>query len=427
MAAHRYWRIFCQTNNGGGAFGIAECTMATSLGGSNVATGGTASASSQFATPTYTADKAFDTNNATFWNSATASSGEWLQYDLGAGNDKDVIQFTITARPDSFSTSQTPVTGLFQYSDNGTTWTTSFSFTGVTSPTTSQVQTFAAEPAATHWNPANKTAAFALDSTFLIATSSAIATAAATRSMTGLTYFEITATTLTGTLSIGFVNRSYNMASGTILGTDNNGLGFKSSGAVVLNNATLSTIQTYAQGDVVCVAVDIANRLVWFRTNGGNWNNSGAANPATGVGGIDYSSMSLGALLPAIGCSVTGAVLTGKFTSGFAQTAPSGFITVDTCAATARASWLGIGRNNRAFSPAGAIKSVSGQVQESGTPTVGKKVYLYDHSTGELLGTTTSDGSGNFSIPALGRAKTFGVALDDPTYNALVYDGVVPV
>lgn len=309
--------------------------------------------------------------------------------------------------------------------------------------------------AATTFDPSNKTAAFTLSGGNLVATSSAIATAAATRVMTGPTYFEVTATTLTGTLSIGFVNRSYNMASGTILGTDNNGLGFKSTGAVVLNNVTLSTIQTYAQGDVVCVAVDIANRMVWFRTNGGNWNNSGTANPATGVGGIDYSTMNLGALFPAISCSITGAVLTGKFTSGFAQTAPSGFITADTCAATARnsavpggasystvgggtnhavvttiaarASWLGLGRNYRTFTPAAVIKSVSGQVQESGTPTAGKKVYLYDHNTGELLGTAISDGSGNFSIPALGRTLTFGVALDDPTYNALVYDSVVPV
>lgn len=309
--------------------------------------------------------------------------------------------------------------------------------------------------AATTFDSGNKTAAFALSGGNLVATSSAVATAAATRSMTGPTYFEVTATTLTGTLSIGFVNRNYNMASGTILGTDNNGLGFKSTGAVVLNNVTLSTIQTYAQGDVVCVAVDVANRLVWFRTNGGNWNNSGTANPATGVGGIDYSTMNLSALLPAVGCSITGAVLTGKFTSGFAQTAPSGFITADTCAATARnsttpvgatystigggtnhavtttiaarASWLGMGRNCKTFTPAGAIKSVAGQVQESGTPVAGKKVFLYDHASGELLGSTLSDGSGNFTIPALGRTLTFGVALDDPTYNALIYDAVVPV
>jgi len=309
--------------------------------------------------------------------------------------------------------------------------------------------------AATTFDANNKTAAFTLSGGNLVATSSAIATAAATRALTGPTYFEVTATTLTGTLSIGFVNRAYNMASGTILGTDNNGLGFKSSGAVVLNNVTLSTIQTYVQGDVVCVAVDIANRLVWFRTNGGNWNNSGTANPATGVGGIDYSTMNLGALLPAVGCSITGAVLTGKFTSGFAQTAPSGFITADTCAATAknsavpggasyttigggtnhavttsiaaRASWLGLGRASRGFTPAAVPKYISGLVQESSTPVSGKNVYLYDHNTGELLGTAVSDGSGLFSIPSLGRTTTFVVALDSPTYNAVIFDNVTPV
>jgi hypothetical protein len=314
---------------------------------------------------------------------------------------------------------------------------------------------------ATTWDPNAKSAGVTLSGGNLVASvGSGSSNVAATRSITGPTYFEVSlGANLSGTASIGICNRGINFAAGTLLGADANGCGYRQSGAVVINGATVATIATYLATNSIGVAVDIQNRLIWFRVGAGNWNNDviGNQNPVGSVGGISLSTMTLGSALPACGAtfSITADVFTAIFTSGFAQTAPTGYITIDTCAATAtnsatpkgatystvgpttnnavtttiaaRASWLGLGRNYQTFTPAGAIKSVSGQVQESGTPTAGKTVYLYDHNTGELLGTATSDGSGNFSIPALGRAKTFGVALDDPTYNALVYDAVVPV
>lgn len=308
--------------------------------------------------------------------------------------------------------------------------------------------------AATTFDPNNKSSAFALSGSNLIATSSGAANVRATRSLTGLSYFEITVTTLTGSIGIGLCNYTFGVTGTTLLGTDNNGLRLSNGGNVVLNGAVLSTIQTFVQGDVVCVAVDIKNRLIWFRTNGGNWNNNASNDPATGVGGIDYSSMNLGPLFPEVSCSLTGAVLTAKFTSGFAQAVPSGFASVDTCSAVAvssdapigasygqiggaagspsatgpeaRASWLGVGRSYRLWTPAGAAVVVSGVVKEAGVAVSGKTVRLYDHNTGDYLGCATSDGSGLFSINALGRTTTFVVATD-AGYNALIFDSVVPV
>ncbi len=190
---------------------------------------------------------------------------------------------------------------------------------------------------ATTWDSNRKTSTIALSGGNLVATSSGLGVVAATRSMTGNTYFEVTATTLTGTLAIGFLNPSYNTASASILGTDNNGLAYKSSGAVVLNNVTLTTLATYAAGNVIGVAVDLANRLVWFRVGAGNWNNNAGFSPVTGVGGIDFSTIASTPLLPAAGASATGAVLTAAFTT-FANTAPTGFVSIDggTVAATDR-------------------------------------------------------------------------------------------
>jgi hypothetical protein len=44
-------------------------------------------------------------------------------------------------------------------------------------------------------------------------------------------------------------------------------------------------------GHTVCMALNLATQKIWFRVDGGNWNGSGTNNPATGVGGIDISSI----------------------------------------------------------------------------------------------------------------------------------------
>lgn len=314
---------------------------------------------------------------------------------------------------------------------------------------------------ATTWDANNKSAGFALSGGNLVATSSALATVAATRALTGPTYFEITVTTLTGTISIGLVNRSYNMASGTILGTDLNGIGYKSSGVVVINNATVATLAAYAQGNVIGVAVDVQNRLIWFRVGAGNWNNDVIANqnPVGSVGGISYAGMTLGTLLPAGGCSATGAVLTANFTGAFANAAPTGYITADTCAATAvngdvpkaagystvgggtyhgvatsiaaRAGSLGMGRsvapNGGAFTPAGPVATIAGVTEENGALVNGKTVMLFDAASGLLLGSAVSAGAGAFSIPALGRGNVLAVAFDPTTYQAIAFDRLTPL
>lgn len=68
-------------------------------------------------------------------------------------------------------------------------------------------------------------------------------------------------------------------------------------------NGTNTIVSTSAMiggdGTVTCVAVDIGAKLIWFRTNNANWNNSVTANPATGVGGLSFSSLT-GNIYPAI-------------------------------------------------------------------------------------------------------------------------------
>ncbi len=65
------------------------------------------------------------------------------------------------------------------------------------------------------------------------------------------------------------------------------------------------------------------------------------------------------------------------------------------------------------------------QIREMGVPVSGRTVYLYNRSTGALLGSAVSDVNGNVVISAGAVSPVFMVALDSP-YNAIVIDNIVP-
>jgi hypothetical protein len=138
MAAHRYWRIQIRAAGGGSFSGIGELQMHTSIGGTNVATGGTAFACSNRGPNT--AAKAFDglttdTGDGNAWSPSAfvGSDGRdsypWLAYDFGAGNEKDIQEIVIFAPgKDGLWAVELPTAWDFQYSDNGVNWTTQRSY-----------------------------------------------------------------------------------------------------------------------------------------------------------------------------------------------------------------------------------------------------------------------------------------------------------
>lgn len=141
---------------------------------------------------------------------------------------------------------------------------------------------------------------------------------------TGKFFASFTVTT-SGGASVGaaIVNAFINSA----LGIDTNSLAYRPGGTIVGNNSVIATIASYTSGDVVDMALDLTDQEVWFRVNGGNWNNSGTANPATNTGGISTSSvfLTVGAF-PAIGLSATGAAVTINLGgTSYTFAAPSGF------------------------------------------------------------------------------------------------------
>lgn len=88
---------------------------------------------------------------------------------------------------------------------------------------------------------------------------------------------------------------------------------------------TTMTLGTIPPAAVVGVAVDLGAQLIWFRVApAGNWNGSGTANPATGVGGASIGTIS-GPLFPLMSGASGDAVTANFGASTFSGTVPSGF------------------------------------------------------------------------------------------------------
>lgn len=136
MAAHRYWRLYISRTGGSANTSVGELVLATTPGGAQAATGGTASASSTFGANV--AALAFDgtTSTANFWLSVSggmpAGSGqEFLQYDMGVGGGIDVAEVRLyynglTSGPNTY-----PSNFALLYSDDGVKWTLQRAWSGL--------------------------------------------------------------------------------------------------------------------------------------------------------------------------------------------------------------------------------------------------------------------------------------------------------
>ena len=120
MTAHRYWRLFIFENAGQSYTDIAEISMASSTGGANLCTGGTAASSSSY-NSSFLPGNAFDGNPSTSWATSDGSaSNSWISYDFGSA--VDIAEVKITARNDANDTSW-PTYMALQSSDDNSNWT----------------------------------------------------------------------------------------------------------------------------------------------------------------------------------------------------------------------------------------------------------------------------------------------------------------
>jgi len=76
------------------------------------------------------------------------------------------------------------------------------------------------------------------------------------------------------------------------LGEGNDSIGFWDDGKVYFGGPPVTLDLSFQQnGNVVDVAVDKTNNLIWARVDGGDWNGDNTQNPEIGTGGLDISSI----------------------------------------------------------------------------------------------------------------------------------------
>lgn len=125
MAAHAYWRINV-TAAPTGYVGIAEWKLFDSTSTQIPTTGGTASASTAY--PGQPASNAFDGNASTFWLT-NGSAPHFLAYQFASAVDVASISIQ-NAAAGSGNDQHTAQDFTLDYSDNGSTWTTLYTYKG---------------------------------------------------------------------------------------------------------------------------------------------------------------------------------------------------------------------------------------------------------------------------------------------------------
>lgn len=132
FSGYRHWRIDSKGTINTYYFSAAELQFRQTVGVNELHAGGVASASSVYGnSPAYAADLAFDGNASTaFVSQGGDASVGWLRYSFAA--PREVKQVLIRCGPSVPYAEQTPVAFDLRYSDDGTTWVTVKSFTGIT-------------------------------------------------------------------------------------------------------------------------------------------------------------------------------------------------------------------------------------------------------------------------------------------------------
>lgn len=180
------------------------------------------------------------------------------------------------------------------------------------------------------WNTADKSANMTLSAGNLVAT--ATGSSAWVRTVDSQTagkfYWEVAATAFTNVnTAIGIATKTANllngMSGGAVVGTcsaNRSGLIYADGSFTGLSAGTIA-------GNVVCVACDLTAKLIWFRnTAAGQWNGSGTANPATGVGGVSIPNIGGVASCPAFWATATTEAATANFgDTTFSGAVPAGY------------------------------------------------------------------------------------------------------
>lgn len=148
----------------------------------------------------------------------------------------------------------------------------------------------------TTWNPSDKSASITLSNGNLTATTSAGAGGGRGTNGKSAGKWAFTINPTGTSIYLGIANTSEavsNLGGGSL-----NSIVRNDAGSVRFNGSTLGGA-TISASAVNIFAFDLDAKNVWiFDPGAGQWNSSGTANPATGVGGYSFSSINAGPYYP---------------------------------------------------------------------------------------------------------------------------------
>ena len=185
---------------------------------------------------------------------------------------------------------------------------------------------------ATTLNPSVKQTGIALTNGNLTATASGAVSGgclSTTSKSSGKFYIEATYVEgPSGTFyGFGIADTSYTVS--TAPGTDVHCVIFQNAGVVRYDGSNKAEISEPNANDVVAMAVDFGAQLIWFKnlTQATGWNEaSGSSNPASGTGGVSFSSISAGAVFAMVGyLSDPGEITVNFGDTSFTGSVPAGF------------------------------------------------------------------------------------------------------
>lgn len=329
MAAHRYWRVSGLNNPHGQQNIISRLDLIDTVGNSTLTGFGTAFASSEYSV-SYPANNAFNGTPFTTdpWDSDATEAVSYLGYDFGISNAFDIILVVITAW--QHSPDYTTLSFSLDYSDDNVSWISAQSFTtGPWRSALSQAFVVGSPLLPIAWDRYSQVySSFTMNSSGLTVTHNR-----ATGSwLVGRTYYGYSSgkyyleTTIDALMSdyliIGVTNIS--QAIDQYIGSNAyTGLAYDSRNFIypgVISGPGSSSVT-----DIICIAYDFTNKLIWFRINNGQWNAGGSDDPSTGVGGYSFSSVT-GDCYPSFCTKTAGVTTTTNFgSSAYTFTKPTGF------------------------------------------------------------------------------------------------------
>jgi len=170
-------------------------------------------------------------------------------------------------------------------------------------------------------------------------------------------------------------------------------------GNIKINNVFQTAIGSLANNDVISIAYDSGGNLFWARKNNGVWNNSGTANPATGIGGFDTSFLAGSGDVP---LSFYG-LLSNTQATVRTQTA---MFTQTLSSVSSFKSWM-----NESLAISYTLSAATGAVTLAGSPTVLRAARKMTASVGTvtLAGTATGLRSARLGASASGALVLNGL------------------